>query len=156
MLWAWYTNSSPVSKDRLYLTLYRNIFWQHAVAHTLPRRVMEGMVIENYHFLFRKSYFDAPVHWSHAMPPILAGLSSLRAQVPAFPTWCANEWPSGADRKVPISTCHCYSDDQSNKETRSMHLIFGASMEDYAKQFSSTSCQKSVPLLLILNVTSYS
>lgn len=48
-------------EDRLHLTLYRNIFWQHAIAHTLPHRVMEGMVIENYHFLFRESYFDAPV-----------------------------------------------------------------------------------------------
>ena len=46
-------------------TIYRNPFWQTCLAaHApgdLPQRLATGMVIENWHFLFRESYFDAPV-----------------------------------------------------------------------------------------------
>ncbi|MEG3164362.1 iron-containing redox enzyme family protein [Sphingomonas sp. PB2P19] len=46
-------------------TIYRNLFWQTCLAATapgdLPQRLATGMVIENWHFLFRESYFDAPV-----------------------------------------------------------------------------------------------
>jgi len=49
----------------LYETLYKNVFWQNCKAATshedMPRNVMYGLVIENYHLLFRESYFDAPV-----------------------------------------------------------------------------------------------
>lgn len=49
----------------LYDTLYKNIFWQRCKsamhADDVPVNVMHGLVIENYHFLFRESYFDAPV-----------------------------------------------------------------------------------------------
>ena len=46
-------------------TIYRNPFWQTCLAANapgdLPQRLATGMVIENWHFLFRESYFDAPV-----------------------------------------------------------------------------------------------
>lgn len=46
-------------------TIYRNPFWTTCLAATapgdLPQRLATGMVIENWHFLFRESYFDAPV-----------------------------------------------------------------------------------------------
>ncbi|MGC0154938.1 iron-containing redox enzyme family protein [Chromobacterium vaccinii] len=54
-----------LSNQLLYRTLYRNEFWvrcQNAAGPgDIPERVFHGMVIENYHFLFRESYFDAPV-----------------------------------------------------------------------------------------------
>lgn len=47
------------------LTIYRNPFWQACLAvqgaGDLPEKLAIGMVIENWHFLFRESYFDAPV-----------------------------------------------------------------------------------------------
>lgn len=46
-------------------TIYRNPFWQTCLAAQspgdLPQKLATGMVIENWHFLFRESYFDAPV-----------------------------------------------------------------------------------------------
>lgn len=46
-------------------TIYQNPFWRTCLAvegpGDLPQRVAIGMVIENWHFLFRESYFDAPV-----------------------------------------------------------------------------------------------
>lgn len=46
-------------------TIQRNPFWTKclsvAVPGDLPERLAIGMVIENWHFLFRESYFDAPV-----------------------------------------------------------------------------------------------
>jgi hypothetical protein len=49
----------------LYETLYKNIFWVKCQAaktlDDLPVNVLHGLAIENYHFLFRESYFDAPV-----------------------------------------------------------------------------------------------
>ncbi|RQS03476.1 hypothetical protein DIE07_31725 [Burkholderia sp. Bp9002] len=46
-------------------TLYRNPFWRACLdtqaPGDLPERLAIGMVIENWHFLFRESYFDAPV-----------------------------------------------------------------------------------------------
>ena len=54
-----------LSNRLLYQTLYRNPFWTHCQNASqpgdIPERVFHGMVIENYHFLFRESYFDAPV-----------------------------------------------------------------------------------------------
>lgn len=46
-------------------TIYRNPFWQACLAamepEDLPQRLATIMVMENWHFLFRESYFDAPV-----------------------------------------------------------------------------------------------
>lgn len=46
-------------------TIYRNPFWQTCLAAQkpgdFPERLAIGMIIENWHFLFRESYFDAPV-----------------------------------------------------------------------------------------------
>jgi Iron-containing redox enzyme len=46
-------------------TIFQNPFWQTCLAvrgpGDLPQRLAIGMVIENWHFLFRESYFDAPV-----------------------------------------------------------------------------------------------
>lgn len=46
-------------------SLYRNVFWERCLAareaRDFPKSVAIGLVIENYHFLFRESYFDAPV-----------------------------------------------------------------------------------------------
>ncbi|OHX13351.1 hypothetical protein BI347_07385 [Chromobacterium sphagni] len=54
-----------LSNHLLYQTLYRNAFWVNCQNASqpgdIPEKVFHGMVIENYHFLFRESYFDAPV-----------------------------------------------------------------------------------------------
>lgn len=46
-------------------TIYENDFWRLCLnarmPGDLPKRLAIGMVIENWHFLFRESYFDAPV-----------------------------------------------------------------------------------------------
>ena len=46
-------------------TIYQNPFWTACLAATrpgdLPEKLVIGMIIENWHFLFRESYFDAPV-----------------------------------------------------------------------------------------------
>jgi hypothetical protein len=46
-------------------TIYENIFWRTCLAAQkpgdVPQKLASGMVIENWHFLFRESYFDAPV-----------------------------------------------------------------------------------------------
>jgi hypothetical protein len=46
-------------------TIYENIFWKTCLAARapgdVPQKLASGMVIENWHFLFRESYFDAPV-----------------------------------------------------------------------------------------------
>src|SRR5262245_56360648 len=46
-------------------TIFQNPFWRTCLAGQqpgdLPQRLAIGMVIENWHFLFRESYFDAPV-----------------------------------------------------------------------------------------------
>lgn len=46
----------------LYESIYRNAFWHGLLNETatVPLQVFHGMAIENYHFLFRESYFDAP------------------------------------------------------------------------------------------------
>ena len=51
-----------LANSLLYESIYRNVFW-HALLNetdTVPLQVFHGMAIENYHFLFRESYFDAP------------------------------------------------------------------------------------------------
>jgi hypothetical protein len=54
-----------LSNKLLYKTLYNNIFWKRCMEAEkpgdIPAMVVHGMVVENYHFLFRESYFDAPV-----------------------------------------------------------------------------------------------
>ncbi|EDP57177.1 iron-containing redox enzyme family protein [Vibrio sp. AND4] len=46
----------------LYSTLYKNKFWQGMQKpNDVPESVYYGMAIENYHFLFRESWFDSPV-----------------------------------------------------------------------------------------------
>jgi len=46
-------------------TIYQNPFWRTCLAARgpgdVPQKLATGMVIENWHFLFRESYFDAPV-----------------------------------------------------------------------------------------------
>jgi Iron-containing redox enzyme len=46
-------------------TIFQNPFWRTCLSvrqpGDLPQRLAIGMVIENWHFLFRESYFDAPV-----------------------------------------------------------------------------------------------
>ncbi len=46
-------------------SIFVNPFWMTCLAandaKALPRKLATGMVIENWHFLFRESYFDAPV-----------------------------------------------------------------------------------------------
>jgi Iron-containing redox enzyme len=46
-------------------TIFQNQFWRTCLSVSgpgdLPQRLAVGMVIENWHFLFRESYFDAPV-----------------------------------------------------------------------------------------------
>lgn len=51
-----------LANDWLYQSIYRNIFWKNLLADParVPLNVLYGMAIENYHFLFRESYFDAP------------------------------------------------------------------------------------------------
>lgn len=46
----------------LYETLYENIFWTKCqTPKEVPFNVFIGLAIENYHFLYRESWFDAPV-----------------------------------------------------------------------------------------------
>ncbi|CDG99572.1 hypothetical protein, partial [Xenorhabdus bovienii] len=46
----------------LYSTLYKNKFWTAMQSpNNVPEKVYYGMAIENYHFLFRESWFDSPV-----------------------------------------------------------------------------------------------
>src|SRR5581483_7801613 len=51
------------ANELLYSTLYQNVFWRHiqrANSRTIPEAVIYGFVIENYHFLYRESWFDSP------------------------------------------------------------------------------------------------
>lgn len=52
-------------EDYCTTTLFQNPFWRTCLAASqrgdLPERLAVGMIIENWHFLFRESYFDAPV-----------------------------------------------------------------------------------------------
>lgn len=46
----------------LYDTLYKNVFWEKCqTPEQVPLNVFYGMAIENYHFLFRESWFDSPI-----------------------------------------------------------------------------------------------
>ncbi|HEY0166889.1 MAG TPA: hypothetical protein VGB75_07600 [Jatrophihabitans sp.] len=47
---------------QLYDTLYKNPYWQamQDPAAVIPELVLQGTIVENYHFLFRESWFDAP------------------------------------------------------------------------------------------------
>lgn len=48
--------------ELLYSTLYKNRFWQAMQEpQSVPEKVYYGMAIENYHFLYRESWFDSPV-----------------------------------------------------------------------------------------------
>jgi|HubBroStandDraft_6_1064221.scaffolds.fasta_scaffold89875_3 hypothetical protein len=52
-------------EDYCATTIFRNDFWRTCLSAQrpgdLPEKLAIGMVIENWHFLFRESYFDAPV-----------------------------------------------------------------------------------------------
>lgn len=54
-----------LGNELLYRTLYSNVFWEKCSSARqpgdIPLNVIHGMIVENYHFLFRESYFDAPV-----------------------------------------------------------------------------------------------
>jgi Iron-containing redox enzyme len=54
-----------IVEDLCAKTIFQNQFWRTCLAvrgpGDLPQRLAVGMVIENWHFLFRESYFDAPV-----------------------------------------------------------------------------------------------
>jgi hypothetical protein len=54
-----------LTEDLCTKTIFQNPFWRACLAvkgaGELPQRLAAGMVIENWHFLFRESYFDAPV-----------------------------------------------------------------------------------------------
>ncbi|ACC70363.1 iron-containing redox enzyme family protein [Paraburkholderia phymatum] len=54
-----------LANELLYRTLYTNVFWENCASAStcedIPLNVIHGMIVENYHFLFRESYFDAPV-----------------------------------------------------------------------------------------------
>jgi hypothetical protein len=54
-----------IVEDHCATTIYQNPFWQACLAAQkpgdLPQHLVVGMIIENWHFLFRESYFDAPV-----------------------------------------------------------------------------------------------
>jgi len=54
-----------IVEDHCKETIFRNPFWEACMAAQqpgeLPEKLAIGMVIENWHFLFRESYFDAPV-----------------------------------------------------------------------------------------------
>jgi hypothetical protein len=52
-----------LTNDLLHRTLYRNEYWKavHQGTDGVPLNVLYGTAIENYHFLFRESWFDAPV-----------------------------------------------------------------------------------------------
>ncbi|MEN3162537.1 iron-containing redox enzyme family protein [Tistrella mobilis] len=59
----------------LFTRLYRNRFWRAMLddPHAVPERVFHGMAIENYHFLFRESWFDSPVlAWTGSTPARVA------------------------------------------------------------------------------------
>lgn len=47
----------------LHETLYRNGYWRAVTsdAEPVPEKVLHGTAIENYHFLYRESWFDSPV-----------------------------------------------------------------------------------------------
>lgn len=54
-----------IVEDHCTTTIFRNPFWKACLAARqpgdLPEQLVIGMIIENWHFLFRESYFDAPV-----------------------------------------------------------------------------------------------
>jgi hypothetical protein len=51
-----------LANELLHESIYRNVFWHNLLYNPeqAPEHVFYGMAIENYHFLFRESYFDAP------------------------------------------------------------------------------------------------
>lgn len=54
--------SEDIQASLLYSTLYQNKFWQAMQSpREVPKKVYFGRAIENYHFLFRESWFDSPV-----------------------------------------------------------------------------------------------
>lgn len=63
-----------LANELLYKTLYKNVFWRnvHSTVDEIPINVLYGLAIENYHFLFRESWFDSPA---------LSFLGSTRARL---------------------------------------------------------------------------
>lgn len=52
-----------LTNDLLYATLYRNDYWRAITdpGAEVPPLVLHGTAVENYHFLLREAWFDAPV-----------------------------------------------------------------------------------------------
>ncbi|MDD1791725.1 iron-containing redox enzyme family protein [Enterovibrio sp. ZSDZ42] len=51
-----------IQSKLLYETLYNNHFWKACLnPENVPVSIFHGMAVENYHFLFRESWFDSPV-----------------------------------------------------------------------------------------------
>lgn len=63
-----------LGNELLYKTLYKNVFWRNVQStdDPIPVDVLYGLAIENYHFLFRESWFDSPA---------LSFLGSTRARL---------------------------------------------------------------------------
>jgi hypothetical protein len=61
-----------LTNELLYRTIYQNVFWRRLAAPTLdfPVSVLHGLAIENYHFLFRESFFDSPVLGNQQSAPV--------------------------------------------------------------------------------------
>lgn len=66
----------------LHERLYRNRFWRNVLNDegAVPENVYYGMCIENYHFLFRESYFDAPALSYPASTPARVEMNQFYAE----------------------------------------------------------------------------
>lgn len=64
--------------------LHRNVFWDRCLnaqsTDEFPRSVVLGLILENYHFLYRESYFDAPVLSYVANAKVRASLNAFYAE----------------------------------------------------------------------------
>lgn len=61
-----------LTNELLNQTLYKNPFWINVQAERMefPVAVLHGLAIENYHFLFRESFFDSPVLGNQLSTPV--------------------------------------------------------------------------------------
>jgi len=64
--------------------LHRNVFWDRCLnaqsQDEFPRSVVLGLILENYHFLYRESYFDAPVLSYVANAKVRASLNAFYSE----------------------------------------------------------------------------
>lgn len=65
-------------------SIHRNIFWEQCLSARstaeFPLQVAFGLILENYHFLYRESYFDAPVLSYVANAKVRASLNAFYAE----------------------------------------------------------------------------